>query len=197
MLAYIISFLILLNPFALFIYLLPIKKERGFDTFSSALLRASLISGGIYIIFAVFGQAIFQGLGVDFESFRIFGGIVLLSFALSFILQGKKSMITTRGELSQLAAEIALPFIVGAGTITLSILIGEALSPVSAILAIIIVMTVNYAVILLLSQIRQNLKEKYKVVFDKNAEVLLRMNGFIVGAYGVNLIVQGISNISF
>jgi multiple antibiotic resistance protein len=32
-------------------------------------------------------------------------------------------------------------------------------------------------------------------MFDKNAEIVLRLNGFIVGAYGVDLIVVGVQNI--
>lgn len=193
MLSYIVSFLILLNPFALFVYVLPILKEQGVGKFSSVMLRASLISGGIYIFFALSGQAIFNALGINFEAFRIFGGVVLVSFALSFILQGKQSMITTRGELSKIAAEIALPFIVGAGTITLSIIMGEALKPSVAFIAIVIVMILNYLIIIWLGILRQSLTHKLKTVFDKNSEILLRINGFIVGAYGVNLIFEGLN----
>lgn len=193
MLSYIVSFLILLNPFALFVYVLPILKEQGVGKFSSVMLRASLISGVIYILFALSGQAIFSALGVSFEAFRVFGGIVLVSFALSFILQGKQSMITTRGELSKIAAEVALPFIVGAGTITLSIIIGEALEPSAAVFAISAVMMINYLAIMWLGMFRQSLNDKLKTVFDKNSEILLRINGFIVGAYGVNLIFEGLN----
>lgn len=195
MLEFFISFLVLLNPFALFVYLIPLKKERGMREFANIMLRASLISYVIYLLFALFGQNIFRLLNIDFEAFRIFGGIVLVSLALSFILQGKKSMIATRGELSRIAAEIALPFIVGVGTITLSILIGEALSAIKATITIAAVMVVNFIMIYLLALARHLLKEDLKIVLDKNAEILLRINGFIVGAYGVNLIVEGLKNI--
>lgn len=192
MLKFFASFLIILNPIALFVYLLPLKKERGLGMFMQVLFKASIISGLIYIIFAVFGKSIFSFLKVDFEAFRIFGGTVLLSFALSFILQGKDSMIRTRGELNKIAAEVALPFIVGAGTITLSILVGEALTPLKSIFTIISVMVANFIIIMILAKIRYGLKKKPQVVFDKNAEILLRLNGFIVGAYGVDLIITGI-----
>lgn len=159
------------------------------------MLKASFISGLIYIIFAVFGQSIFSFLKVDFEAFRVFGGIVLLSFALSFILQGKESMIRTRGELNKIAAEVALPFIVGAGTITLSILVGEALSPLKSIFTILMVMMANFFIIMGLAQVRGGLNKRLQTTFDKNAEILLRLNGFIVGAYGVDLIITGLKNI--
>lgn len=195
MLSFFVSFLVLLNPFALFVYLIPLKKERGIRDFAGILLRASLISYIIYILFALFGQNIFRGLNIDFESFRIFGGIVLTSLALSFILQGKKSMIATRGELSQIAAEVALPFIVGVGTITQSILLGEILSTIESLIVITAVMITNFLIVTALAYVRHILRNDLKVVLDKNAEILLRINGFVVGAYGVNLIVVGMANI--
>jgi len=195
MLNFVISFLILLNPFALFIYLLPIKKDRGFPAFANILFRASIISAAIYLAFAFFGEAIFRSLYIQFEAFRIFGGIVLISFALSFILQGKQSMIATRGELSKIAAEVALPFIVGAGTITQSILIGEVMDNVTALITVTLVMIINFSIIMGLAYARHLLKEPLKIVLDKNAEILLRINGFIVGAYGVDLIITGIANL--
>ena len=195
MLSFYISFLVLLNPFALFVYLIPLKKEQGIRTFADILLRASAISLVIYLLFAWFGQNIFNVLNIDFESFRIFGGIVLTSLALSFILQGKKSMIATRGEFSQIAAEIALPFIVGVGTITQSILIGERLSDAESFVVLTLVMVTNFLIVTLLAFARHVLREDLKVVLDKNAEILLRINGFVVGAYGINLVIVGISNI--
>lgn len=195
MLSFIFSFLILLNPFALFIYMVPLYKEQKLGTFFKVLASACFIAFIIYTSFAVFGQGIFQALKVDFEAFRIFGGIVLVSFALSFILQGKKSMITTRGEIGSLASEVALPFIVGAGTITQSILIGEAFRSVKGVFIIAIVMIVTFIIVSSLMIARDKIPGKYTVAFDKNAEILLRINGFIVGAYGVDLIVIGVSNL--
>lgn len=189
-------FFIMLNPFALFLYLLPLKKEVGLRRFLHILARASLISCAIYILFALSGEALFAALKIKFDSFRIFGGIVVSAFALIFILQGKKSMITTRGELNSIAAEIALPFIVGAGTITLSILMGRAMGPAGSVLAISFLMLLNYIIISLLAVLRHKLKPRPQVVFDKNAEILLRINGFLVGAFGVDLIVTGILNLS-
>lgn len=195
MTAFIISFLILLNPFALFIYILPVKKEHGLNKFNSILIRASLISYAIYLLFAIFGPRLFEFLLINFEAFRIFGGIVLTGFALSFILQGRQSMITTRGELNKIAAEIALPFIVGAGTITQSILIGNRFSDLNSAFIIACVMLINYAIVMGLIIFRTKLKPKMQIVFDRNAEIVLRVTGFLVGAYGINLIVVGVQNL--
>lgn len=190
-----VYFFVMLNPFALFLYLLPLKKEIGLRRFLYVVAKASIISYVIYCIFALSGEKLFQTLQIKFDSFRIFGGIVVSSLALVFIIQGKQSMITTRGELNKIAAEIALPFIVGAGTITLSILMGRAFGPLKSVMAIGFVLFVNFLTIALLAIIRHKLKPRMKIVFDKNAEILLRVNGFIVGAFGVDMIVTGVHNL--
>lgn len=191
----IISFLIFMNPVALFLYLLPIKKEMGLRRFANIVARASLITYVVYVVFAVSGEKFFQILSVNFEAFRIFGGLVVASLSLIFIVQGKKSMITTKGELNKIAAEIALPFMVGAGTITLSIIVGRRLGALDASIAIFIVMFLTFAIITALAAIRSSLKPKMKVVFDQNADILLRINSFIIGAIGVDLIVTGFRNL--
>jgi multiple antibiotic resistance protein len=189
-------FFVMLNPVALFLYVLPLKKEVGLRHFLNIMARASLISFFIYALFALFGEAIFSALRIKFDSFRIFGGIVVSALALSYILQGKKSMITTRGEYNQIASEIALPFIVGAGTITISILIGRQLGKLESVIGIAMVLLANLGTVALLAYFRYRLRPKIRIVFDKNAEIMLRINGFIVGAFGIDLIVTGIRNLS-
>jgi multiple antibiotic resistance protein len=173
----------------------PLYKEQGLGTFFKILAWASLISFVIYGFFAVYGQNIFDVLQVNFEAFRIFGGIVLLSFALVFILQGKKSFITTKGEISSIASEIALPFIVGAGTITLSILIGENFNDATSVGILFIIMVLNFIFVAGLMVVRDKVPNKYNKMFDEYAEILLRLSGFIVGSYGVGLIISGIENL--
>lgn len=196
MLELIIYFLALLNPFALFIYTLPLAKAFDLRAYSKLMFKASLIAWLIYLSFVLGGDFLFTSiLKIDFNSFRIFGGLVLTAFALSFIIQGKDSMITTRGELDKIAAEVALPFMVGAGTITISIIMGSRLGPLTGGLSLSIVMILAFCIVVSLAFFRRALKEKYRVVLDKNLEILLRLNGFIVGAFGVDLIVVGVKNL--
>jgi multiple antibiotic resistance protein len=195
MLQAIVSFLIFLNPIALFLYLLPLKKEVGLRKFINIVARASFITYLIFFIFAVSGDRFFQALSVNFEAFRIFGGIVVASLSLIFIINGKKSLIRTTGELNRIAAEIALPFMVGAGTITLSIIVGQQLGAVRAATAIFIVMFLTFLTICIFAMVRNSLNSRFKVVFDQNADILLRINSFIIGAIAVDLIAIGIKNL--
>jgi multiple antibiotic resistance protein len=56
MLKAIIRFLVLLNPFALYVYLQPVSRELATRTFMKVLIRASLMSLAIFIFFAYSGD---------------------------------------------------------------------------------------------------------------------------------------------
>jgi multiple antibiotic resistance protein len=199
MLTAIIGFLIMLNPFALFLYLEPVRKDLDFNSFLKVIFKATIISFTICLIFFLFGDFIIHDLfQISFESFRIFGGIVIFSYAYYFIVKGQKALILIKEDLDDLASEIALPFMIGGGTISLSILLSENFIYWEGLLALIIIFTINLLAIISLVKIRNLIdKKKFKIAFDKNMEVLLRLNGFFIGAIGINMIVLGILNLFF
>jgi len=196
MIATIIAFLVLLNPFALFIYLQPVMRELSEKDFHKVLFRASLISFGIFALFVIAGDFIFLRIfQINFEAFRIFGGIIIFTLAYMFIIQGKKSLIDMKENLDDLAAEIALPFMVGAGTISLCVVMSNKYRTPKGILILSIIMILHYIIIFLLMQIRKLVAARFRVAFDKNMEIALRLNGLFVGAIGVNMIIVGIKNL--
>jgi multiple antibiotic resistance protein len=191
------EFLVLLSPFALFLYLRPVMQELSHQDFIKVLFRASVISFVIFFVFLVSGDYIFrQILNIHFESFQVFGGIIIFSIAYLFIMKGQKAFFTLKGSLDDLAAEIALPFFVGAATISLTILMGNRFSTVTGTILLTIIFSINFFSILFLKYLRDRIKkEKLKVAFDKNMEILLRLNGFFIGAIGINMIIQGINTL--
>jgi multiple antibiotic resistance protein len=193
----IIEFLVLLSPFALFIYLKPVMQELSHHDFIKVLVKATVISFAIFFVFLVSGDFIFkQVLSVNFEAFRIFGGIIIFSIAYLFIIRGKKGVFQLRSNLDELASEIALPFLVGAATISLTILMGNNFSVTVGTLLLILILSINFFSILFLKYLRDRIKKKkFKIAFDKNMEILLRLNGFFIGAIGINMIIRGINTL--
>ncbi len=191
---FIISFLVLLNPFALFMYLNPVAKELNRQDFFFLLIKAGSLSLFIFLLAVLFGKTMFENLlFVDFASFKVFGGIVIIAYALTFIIQGKKSFFILKGNLDDLAAEIALPFMVGAATVSLCIIIGSRFDFFQAAGIIALTMGIHISLVFFLFALKYIfLKEKMRVAFDKITGMLLRLNGFIVGAIGMNLIASGI-----
>ena len=197
--ASIIGFLIMLNPFALFLYLQPVMKDLEHKLFLKVLAKATFISGAIFFLFMVTGDLVFRKVFlIHFDSFRIFGGIVLFSFAYLYIVKGQKALVHMKEDLDDLASEIALPFMVGAGTISLSVILGTNYKVWFATILLVIVLIVKFIIILLLKRLKENLdRKRFRVAFDKVMEMLMRLMGFFLGSIGVNMIVVGIRNLFF
>ncbi len=194
MLASLTELLIMLNPFALFLYLEPIRKDLNHKQFVSVIFKASIISLSVCYVFFFSGEFLFKKVfSIDFEAFRIFGGIIIFSYAYFFIVKGQRALIMIKENLDDLASEIALPFMVGAGTISISILTSYRHPKAIGILILLAAFAINFAAIFILKKVRDSLEgKKLKTAYDKNMEVLLRLNGFFIGAIGVNMIMTGI-----
>ncbi len=191
------GFLVMLNPFALFLYLKPVMHDLSDKEFRLVLSRATIISFFIFVVFLAFGDFLFKKVfQINFESFRVFGGVILFSLAYLFIVKGQKAFIQIKEDLDDLASEIALPFMVGAGTLSFCILMSDILSFWVGVLALTGIMIVNFLMVMGLKELRGRLNyRQFRIAFDKNMEVLMRINGFFVGAIGVDMIIKGIMNI--
>lgn len=194
MISAILAFLAMLNPFALYLYLRPTMKDLPFGEYSEALIKAGMISLSIFLLFAVLKTFIFSTiLNIDFASFRIFGGIIVFTFAFLFIARGQKAFIQLKGNVDELASEIALPYMVGAGTISLSIIIRQDYGLFAAGWMLVVIMAINVATVIGLHAIRVSLEHRpSRKAFDYVMEILLRISGFFLGAIGVNMVLEGL-----
>ncbi len=131
------SFLLLfmlLNPFLLIIYLVDIVQEMEFRDFFRVLNRAGWISSGIFIGFALLGDLVFENLlQAQFASFQIFGGIIFLMIGMQFVFKGPDAIKSMRGKPEHIAGAIAMPIMIGPGTVSASILAGQQLQPLWAV----------------------------------------------------------------
>jgi len=196
MISSIIEFLVMLNPFALFLYLEPVRKDLSHKDYVKVIFKATLISFFVIMLFFFLGETIFDKIfQIDFESFRIFGGIIIFSYAYFYIVKGQKAMIVIKETLDDLASEIALPFMVGAGAISLSVIVSYRHSTKEGLLIHVMVFVLNFLILFALKKFRDMLDgRKLRVAYDKNIEVLLRLNGFFIGAIGINMMLTGIKN---
>ncbi len=195
----IIAFLVMLNPFALFLYLQPIMKDLSDRDFTWVLTKASFISFVIFFIASLAGELFFtKVLQIPLDSFRIFGGITIFAVSFIYVVRGEAALVHMKEDLDEVASEIALPFMVGAGTISLSILIGHNATPLQSALMLAFIMVITAACILVLKNMRHGLRNnRVRVAFDKIMNMFLRLSAFFVGSIGVNMIITGINNLYF
>jgi len=192
-----LAFFVMLNPFATFVILEPLRRNMERKSFTTMLARASLNSVVIFILFYLVGDVVFTKIfQIEFESFRIFGGIIIFSFAYIYIVKDRKTLIQPKTNINDLALDVSVPFMVGAGTISFAILLAENTPNVtSGIMAIIGIVAANHLIILGLGYIRLLLGSR-QLSFDKYMDVAMKINIFMIGAIGVDMIVTGLCGLS-
>ena len=188
----VILLLILVNPFLVIVYLTELVQTLNGKTFSSLLIRGGLIANGIFILFAVLGDAIFREFPrAEFASFQIFGGIVFLILGVNFMLKGNQALEALRGPAQETAGHIAMPIMVGPASVSASVMVGERLEPFIAAIAVTSAVGTSVFVMILLKRLHDWVKPRHEVLVKRYVEVAGRLLAFIVGIYAIEMIMHG------
>lgn len=184
---------VLLNPFLVILYLVDMVESLGRRQFAEVLVRAGLIAAVVFSCFAILGDAIFSSLvQAEFASFQIFGGVVFLLIGLQFVFHGPKAIEILRGKSEQLAGAVAMPVMIGPGTISASVVIGKRLDPWEACAAVIAAVATFVVLIILLKVLHDFVRPRYEYLVQKYIEIAGRIMALFVGTVSVEMIMQGI-----
>lgn len=185
---------VLLNPFIMSVYLLELVQTLDKRRFASQLLRAGFISLVVFLLFAWAGDAIFEDvLQVRFLSFLIFGGITFLIIGTRLILglgPPVESLRPAKGD--DVSASIAMPFIVGPGTISASVLAGTRLDPVRATTAIGLALAAALVAIIVFKWLHDYARTHHEEFLHRYAEIAGRVAALFTGSFAIEMILTGV-----
>ncbi|MBD3378956.1 MAG: MarC family protein [Candidatus Omnitrophica bacterium] len=185
--------LVLLNPFLVVVYLIDVMEKYDKRRFTFVLVRAGVIATLVFCVFAILGDYIFANvMQANFASFQIFGGIVFLLIALQFVFRGPRAIEILRGESEHVAGAIAMPILIGPGTISVSVLIGEKHSPLTACAVVVVALGISIATILILKRIHDFVRPRRESVIERYIEVTGRITAMFAGTISVEMIIRGI-----
>jgi small neutral amino acid transporter SnatA (MarC family) len=185
--------LVLLNPFLVIVYLADIVEKLDKEEFRRVLMRAGLISCIVFCCFAILGDAIFSGLfQVQFASFQIFGGIIFLLIGIQFVFKGPKAIENLRGESKHIAGAIAMPVLIGPGTISASVVIGKRNDVFISCLAIFMAILICLIVIILLKLLHDSFLKKREELIQRYYDLAGRITALFVGSVAIEMIMLGI-----
>ncbi len=88
------------------------EKMGGINSF-----KATLVSGGLMILFLFFGESFLRILGLDKRSFAVGGSIVIFLIGLEMVL-GHEIFKADKDSKAGTVVPIAFPVIAGSGTLT-------------------------------------------------------------------------------
>jgi len=159
-------FLVLFNPFLMSIYLLDLIQDLDYRTFFRVLVRATLISASVFMLFAWGGEAIFTNLlQVRFAAFLVFGGIVISLIALQMMFTGSNAIRNMRGgDPEHISGSIAMS------------------------LALTVMM------LMILKRAFDTIKVRNAALLERYIDITGRAAALLTGSIGVQMIMQGLQH---
>lgn len=189
------SFLILfvlLNPFILSVYLLELVQVLDFRRFARQLLQAGLLSFGVFAVFAYAGDALFENVfQVRFFAFLIFGGITFLIIGVRLITGGREAVVRVPATGEDAAASIAMPFLIGPGTISASVLAGARLPVPQAVLAIGLALLAALTAMLVIKRLHDLVRTRNERLLRRYTEIAGRVTALFTGSFAIDMILRG------
>lgn len=184
---------ILLNPFLMIVYIIDAAKELESTVFDRTIIKAATISTAVFLLFAFTGETIFNDLlQARFESFQIFGGIVFLLIGLQFVFTGKTALIQLRGPQERMYGAIAMPLMIGPGTISASVMIGNRLSMIGSAVSIVMAVGLTALILSILKRAHDYVRPRNEPLIERYMETTGRVTALIVGTFSIEMIMRGV-----
>jgi len=185
--------LMLLNPFLIIIYLIDVVQRMDRWQFARVIVRAALIATAVFWFFAILGDVVFISVvQAEFASFQISGGIVFPLIGLQFVFRGPTAIEILRGDSKQLAGAIAMPLLIGPGTISASIIAGKKLAPLVACAAVLLAVSVSILIMISLKVLHDFTLPKREALIQRYIEIAGRITALFVGTISIEMIMKGI-----
>ncbi|MGZ8516180.1 MAG: MarC family protein [Chitinophagaceae bacterium] len=122
--------------------LISLKQKMG----GMRELRATMISGGLMLLFLFIGEAFLHLLGLDVRSFAVGGSIVIFILGLEMVL-GIEFFKGDGDVKTATVVPIAFPLIAGSGTLTTIISLKANYGETTLLIAILLNLIIVYAVL--------------------------------------------------
>ena len=159
-------------------------------------IRAVVVSAGILLLFALFGEGLLHGLGIELASFRIAGGIMLFLIALEMVFEKRTQRREDRAaKVSAQEVEdvsifpMAMPMIAGPGSIATVMLLMARSTGVERSAVVLAALGANLALMLASLLAAGPLM---RVVGDRIEAVVTRLLGVLLAALAVQFVIDGV-----
>ena len=186
-------FFVILNPFSQALFLWELMRDSGPKEFVGIYSRASLLSLGVYTLFALTGEFLFIDVfQVRIDAFRIFGGLIVFVISIRYFTGEGGAAQFFRGKATEVATRISIPFMVGPATIWVSILIGRSLQTPLDLLLITAVLALNFLIVCIAQRFVARLDDSRDSLLGAYFTILMRTSALFIGAIGIEMILAGL-----
>src|SRR5690606_6723766 len=113
--------------------------------------------------------------------FQVFGGIIFLMIGVRFVFSGADALRSTRGQPEHIAGSIAMPFMIGPGTVSASVVLGARLPVIDAIGIIFVTLALTVALVSGLKLAHDYVKDRNARLIDRYVEIVGRISALLIG----------------
>ncbi|CAN5146039.1 MarC family protein [soil metagenome] len=163
----------------------------------SMALRAVMIATAILVVFALWGKQVLGVLGIDLNSFRIAGGIMLFLIAMDMVFEKRTQRREDRAQKIVETPEVedvsvfpmAMPMIAGPGSIATVMLLMARANGLSERLAVVGALA---AVLVLMLGALMAAGPLMKMLGKKIEAVITRLLGVLLAALAAQFVIDGL-----
>lgn len=190
-----VAYFVMVDPIgnSLVFHALTAGRDRGYSVKTAK--RSVSLAVAMVLFFGLFGSAILGYLGIQMESFRIAGGLLIFYTAFGMITRSESaSGPFQEGVFEDVSVyPLAIPLLAGPGCLTLTVLLFSGVrdrgaSYVPLLLAIILVFLATYASFILS-------KSLTRIVGQTVNSVFTRLLGVILASLAIQFIADGIKGL--
>lgn len=181
------SFVLLLgviDPLASLAAFLSLTRNMGEREKQRIARKAVFVAAIVFYIFAFFGGAMLGILGVDINSFKAAGGIILILLGIQMGLG--ISFPKEKESVSEIAVVIGTPLITGPATIATAVLLGSEAGIMTTVIAGTAALIVTLLALMFSGFLSRTLRRS-------GLQIMSTMMGIITMAWGLQFLLSGIN----
>ena len=195
----IITFFVIIDPLGCAPIFAGLTTDARPSERRAMAIRAVGVAGLILLAFALFGEGLLKGLGIQLDSFKIAGGIMLFLIALEMVFERRTQRREDRAArvaTDPVQAEdvsifpMAMPMIAGPGSIASVMLLG-ARNP--GLAAHLVVLGAMVTILLLTLAALVAAGPLMRLLGVKIESVITRLLGVLLAALAVQFVIDGVA----
>ena len=192
-----LTMLVVMDPIGLAPLYIGLAGGRSTSERRAIALKASLVAGGIILVFGLLGKPLLDHLGISLDAFRVAGGILLFLIALDMVFgranasresPEEEQQVQDRPDIS--VFPLAIPLIAGPGTLASIMILAGSAHGNPLLLGSIFVVTA--AVLLLCYLALRASNQLARVMGESGIHVITRVLGVLLAALAVQYVADGV-----
>ena len=198
MITALVTIFVVIDPIGIAPLFLALTKGKTPAQRRLIALRATLTAAFVLALFALFGEALLDFIGISMPAFRIAGGILLFLTALDMLFERRTKRREDRTEEEDTedpsVFPLAIPLIAGPGAIaSVILLIGER--PGGEGLVTVLLITALTLMTLMLILFASSYLDR--VIGKTGIDVITRVLGMLLAALSVQFVLDGLAAFGF